>query len=365
LAQQQRHAAGSRNQVVLIDSTVPDMPAETLLKELAGMAPESRVILLADSTMAHDAARAQGFHASLQQPLRQSALFDVLSDALERRQRKVPVALDRRAGHATLHAEHVLPDHRLILLVEDNLINQKVAMHQLNQMGYVVDVAANGQEALDALATVSYALVLMDCQMPLMDGFEATRRIRQAEQSSGGHIQIVAMTANAMQGDRERCLEAGMDDYLAKPIRRELLAAMLAQRLPALVAGATLCEVDVPSGSASAPLLLDMGRLQEMFEDDVAAQRGMLDLFLSTTAPIFEQLGSAIASVDFTRAAALCHRLVGSSSTLGMDELASLARSADRASVAGDLPKLAQLHEAMLSNFARLDDLIQRMKVAP
>lgn len=372
LAQQQRHAAGSLTQVVMIDSGLPDMAADTLRTALAARAPESRFILLADSDAAREDASEQGFHASLLQPLRQSTLFDALSVALERRQAVVPVGVDRRAVNASVNAERERRDNRLLLLVEDNVINQKLAVHQLTQMGYAVDVASDGQEALDALATVAYALVLMDCQMPLMDGFEATRRIRQAEQSSGGHIQIVAMTANAMQGDRERCLEAGMDDYLSKPIRRDLLAAMLAQHLPAATAGPAMSAPDAApaagsgtSTSTSAPLLLDMRRLHEMFEDDSDAQRGMLDLFVSTTPPIFEQLGGAIASANLTQSCALCHRLVGSSSTLGMDELAGLARSADRASHAGDLPKLKQLHEAMLSAFARLCDLVQRMKETP
>jgi two-component system sensor histidine kinase/response regulator len=364
LAQQQRYFAGSLKQVVLIDSTIPDMAAETLRKALADVAPESRFILLADSNAAHGEAGAHGFHASLQQPLRQSTLFDALSDALERRHAELPVEMDRRAVFAPVAVEHALSDHRLILLAEDNLINQKLAVHQLNQLGYAVDIASNGQEALDALATVPYALVLMDCQMPLMDGFEATRRIRQNEQSAGGHIQIVAMTANAMQGDRERCLEAGMDDYLAKPIRRELLAELLAQRLPITVA-LTPPSVEVAAIRSSAPLLLDMQRLYDMFEDDIDAQHGVLDLFLATTPPVFEQLGSAIANANFTDAAALSHRLIGSSATLGMDELAALARSANRASHAGDLPKLTQLYEAMQSAFARLGELIQRMKDAP
>jgi CheY-like chemotaxis protein len=114
-----------------------------------------------------------------------------------------------------------------ILLAEDYELNQKLATRLLARLGYTCDVAENGLKALEATGSGAYDLILMDCQMPVMDGFEATRRIRQRELQGGGHIFIVAMTANAMAGDRERCLDAGMDDYLPKPIRVDALSEML------------------------------------------------------------------------------------------------------------------------------------------
>jgi CheY-like chemotaxis protein len=115
--------------------------------------------------------------------------------------------------------------------VEDNVVNQKVAVRLLENLGYKADVAANGLEAIDALHRLPYDVVLMDCQMPELDGFEATRRIRELEERREikGHIPIVALTANALQEDRERCLHAGMDDYMSKPISVEQLARILAQ----------------------------------------------------------------------------------------------------------------------------------------
>jgi CheY-like chemotaxis protein/anti-sigma regulatory factor (Ser/Thr protein kinase) len=110
-----------------------------------------------------------------------------------------------------------------ILLVEDNVVNQKIALRMLQKMQHRVDVADNGAEALEKLSRTNYALILMDVSMPVMDGFEATRLIRRREEKNGRHVPIVALTANAMEGDRERCIEAGMDEYLPKPVRAETL----------------------------------------------------------------------------------------------------------------------------------------------
>ncbi|MFN3331115.1 MAG: response regulator, partial [Caldilinea sp.] len=119
-----------------------------------------------------------------------------------------------------------------ILLAEDNVINQKVAVRLLEKHGFRVTVVANGMEALDALSRETCDLVLMDIQMPLMDGLEAVQHLRQREQTSGGHIPVIAMTAHAMQGDRERCLEAGMDGYVSKPFKVDILLAEIATFFP-------------------------------------------------------------------------------------------------------------------------------------
>ena len=115
----------------------------------------------------------------------------------------------------------------VVLLAEDNIVNQRVATRLLEKEGHEVSIAANGHEALEAIAKRAFDLVLMDVQMPGMDGFEATRAIRAGERGLGGHLPIIAMTAHVIKGDRERCLDAGMDDYVSKPVRRDVLLATI------------------------------------------------------------------------------------------------------------------------------------------
>jgi len=173
------------------------------------------------------------FAAYLSKPIRQSYLFDSITAALNHHK-----VLDAaRAGEDEILTGiepadlvfHV--DHR-ILLAEDNVINRRLAVAQFKKLGIEADLAVNGREAVAAAARRTYDLVLMDCQMPEMDGFAATRAIRRIEEKSGLHVPIIAMTANAMHGDRESCVARGMDDYLAKPVDMDQLRAMLARWIP-------------------------------------------------------------------------------------------------------------------------------------
>lgn len=214
----------------LLDLSMPEMDGFELIrniKEIDG-AREVPIIILTSADRVGDLQQAKelGAQGYLVKPVRPSDLLDTImaikgaTSAAHRLE--VPIT------------EHTLPEFRRklnILLAEDNPVNQKVAIHLLQKKGHRVTVAENGRQALEILEKEKFDLVLMDVQMPEMDGFEATRQIRQREQSSGEHLPVVAMTAHAMKGDREKCLEAGMDDYVAKPLYPEELYRVIERAL--------------------------------------------------------------------------------------------------------------------------------------
>jgi signal transduction histidine kinase/DNA-binding response OmpR family regulator len=217
--------------IAILDHQMPGMDGLMLAKAIKAdqTLAQLRLVLLT-SVGQHgyrQAAKRAGFAAYLTKPVRQSQLYDCLATITN---------LAIETAPAPLVAPHQLtesPAHTRarVLVAEDNVVNQKVAMRLLEKLGCRVDVVANGLEALEALSRLRYDCVFMDCQMPEMDGFEATAAIRARQTQD--HIPIIAMTANAMQGDRQRCLNAGMDDYVSKPVKLDELRTILQQWLPA------------------------------------------------------------------------------------------------------------------------------------
>jgi len=210
--------------LAILDMHMPEMDGIALARAIRDRHPELPLVLFSSLGLRDADAEDGLFAASLAKPLRQSHLFDTLVTLLAS---DAPVETARAPApkpgiNADMASEHPLR----ILLAEDNLVNQKLATRLLEQMGYRVDLASNGVEALESVARQSYDVVLMDVQMPEMDGLDAARRIN-ADHPDGNRPRIVAMTANAMQGDREMCLAAGMDDYIAKPIRVDRLIEAL------------------------------------------------------------------------------------------------------------------------------------------
>jgi CheY-like chemotaxis protein len=219
--------AGEPFDLAILDMHMPQMDGTELARRVRSLRPKLPLVLFS-SLGRREAGDAEAlFDAFLAKPVRQSQLFDTLATLVSHRPVAKAAAPARPQIDPGMAARHPLR----ILLAEDNVVNQKLALRFLEQMGYRADIASNGLEAVESVERQRYDVVLMDVQMPEMDGLEAARRIC-ARQGPGERPRIVAMTANAMQGDREMCLAAGMDDYLTKPIRVERLVEALLAAVP-------------------------------------------------------------------------------------------------------------------------------------
>jgi CheY-like chemotaxis protein len=186
------------------------------------------VILLTSLGHHRDEAGNRLLAGRLSKPVRQSQLFDALQQALGYSEQALEAAALRKVGGASASAEAAPQRLHHILLAEDNSVNQKVALAILKKLGYTAEAVGNGEEAIAALRAIPYDLVLMDCEMPVMDGFAATAAIRSgAAAVLNPNIPVIALTAHAGQGDRDRCLAAGMNDYVAKPVQLATLATVL------------------------------------------------------------------------------------------------------------------------------------------
>ncbi|MDD5629175.1 MAG: response regulator, partial [Elusimicrobia bacterium] len=277
-----------------------------------------------------------GIGACLTKPVRPSALFDAISRVLAA-EAQAPV--ERRAAAPPAEAK-VRRRFCRILLVEDNAVNQKVAILQLQKLGCEADVAGNGLEALEALGRSAYDLVLMDCQMPEMDGFQATAEIRRRE-GSGKRTPVIAMTANALEGDREKCLAAGMDDYVAKPVRMPELCAVLA-RWDAPVDAAVLAG-HRELGGADNP-----GFLGEL-----------VDIFLKDAPKHLEALQGSVAAGDSQRLAKAAHALKGASGNMGARLMHRICRRLEAIGESGTVSGAGDLLEPLQEAFAETKAVLE------
>jgi CheY-like chemotaxis protein len=226
-----------------------------------------------------------------------------------------------------------------ILMVEDNVVNQKVTLNQLKALGYAADIAANGQEALKMLGHITYDLILMDCQMPVLDGYSATQEIRSMEGDMRRTV-IVALTANALREDRVRCINAGMDDYLSKPILKDKLATklnywsrvLLSHREETSPATKANWQVNTyaiapiaPTPKALPPLPIDWNHLHQISDHNPEFELELLQMFAEDTEQHLNQLEAAIATQDFPAVEQQAHHIKGSSANVGLRPMQTAA----------------------------------------
>ena len=219
-----------------------------------------------------------------------------------------------------------------VLLAEDSLVNQKLVVTLLEREGHAVTVVGNGREALAALESRKFDLVLMDVQMPEMDGLEATAAIRVRERQSGGHVPIVAMTAHALKGDRERCLESGMDEYIAKPIH----ARQLLETIERVLEGAATPETpwEVPASEAS---VVEWSEVLKAAKGDRTVAATIIEAALEECPRLLAGIRDAVASRDRTALRLAAHTLKGSVQYFGAARVRELAHQLERMGQEGDL----------------------------
>ncbi|MDP8909029.1 MAG: response regulator [Chloroflexota bacterium] len=313
--------AGRPYRLVLLDSRMPRMSGLELATAIRADAAlrTIRLLMLSSSGMGRAAATSAGVDGFVTKPVRQSRLRDELARTLASTDSSSP----ERPSPDGLRERRDPTRRRLVLLAEDKPVNQLVASRLLEKRGCQVDVAANGRLALQMHARGGYELIFMDCQMPELDGYETTAEIRRRE-GSERHTPIIAMTANTMLGARERCLSAGMDDYLAKPLQPGLLDQILARALwPRDIAPRTDAEAGGDAGRR--PPVLDPSLLSEICEGDDQLRRRLVAMFLDQAHAALIELAAALAASDADGARATAHALKGSSAVIGAKRLSAVA----------------------------------------
>ncbi|MCC8997665.1 MAG: response regulator [Nitrosomonas sp.] len=254
-----------------------------------------------------------------------------------------PLISGLKSQSVPVSREEALRQGRLILVAEDNDINQKVIRQQLNLLGYAADIANDGRDALKRLQNSDYALLLTDLHMPEMDGFELTAEIRSAE-SGRKHMPIAALTANALKGEREHCLNAGMDDYLSKPVQLEDLRLLLEKYLPSLPASTAGLVTPVAGKEAGTTIVpVDVQVLEKLVGDDPAMIQEMLLDFRASAEKIATELHAAYQASQFTKAGSLAHKLKSSSHSVGALALGELCAAMEQAGKKNDAAELAVL----------------------
>ena len=356
-----RERDGQPFHAALIDRRMPGVDGFTLAQEIrAGAASgQTKLIMLTSASRLAEAEelRAAGIDAFLVKPVRQGQLLQTLARVLA----AYPAGSPASGGlsRAPFKPAPVLR----ALVVEDNVINQKVAQRHLEKLGHRVDVADNGARALDMLALQKYDVIVMDCQMPVLDGYETTRRIRAGKVPNlDRHIAIIALTAYATESDRQKCLAAGMDGFIGKPIHfADLKAALDQVRNPLMPAGSR-----AENSATAEAVVLDLAQFDHLksLQDDADPQFliDLIDLFLAETPKRFKDLTAAIAAADLRAATQLAHTVKGACANFGGRALQALCAQIEECIRAKHLKSAAALAGRLEPELARLAGALMLQK---
>jgi CheY-like chemotaxis protein len=350
--------AGKPYDVALLDMKMPKIDGSTLGRLILSEPDWAQTkLVLMTSIHAGDSAQPllkSGFSDYLVKPVKESQLVESLLKVLAAEE---PSLVSSTSSLGNEGANLVGQATSLkILLVEDTPINLKLVRHQVQLLGHQSDAAENGQQALDKLAQNNYDIVLMDCQMPVMDGYSATRALRQREGT--GHTVVIGMTAYAMQGDREKCLDAGMDDYLSKPVMVRNLAPVL-ERWSATLKKDSHKEISQSETFSTIDLapsvdVVDWVRLKEISEGDSAFQLELVQGFIKEGGSFIAQAKQALVDEDWNTLANKAHQIKGASSSVAVQAMPEVARQLRNEALANSWESATKL-------ISQLEQILERL----
>lgn len=378
--------SGHPYQIAVIDSALREPGGRELAAKISQTASLAETAILLITPLSDDAeAEKDGRHriaSYLSKPITASRLFDALISALQPSlPNNTALVPTNNAGSAT--KKSVDPKDARLLLVEDNEINQQVAIELLRAAGYRCEVRSNGRQAVDAVMASEFDVVLMDCQMPEMDGYEASTAIRKWESANKRRaLPIIALTANALSGDKQKCLDAGMTDYLKKPLnRRELIAtiekhlAQAAAPLPAPAAVLAVTPTDKPAASAAVAAVtrqtmpeqiddafppLDCDSLVERFMGDWDFVQVILEKFQQQVGVDLDQLERSLTEHNAQQTASVAHRIKGAAANVSAVEISRLAAELEAMGRAAELTNAGSYLGKIKTECQRLDTFVQQ-----
>jgi CheY-like chemotaxis protein/HPt (histidine-containing phosphotransfer) domain-containing protein len=347
------HAEGA--DIIVLTDAWGIAERDAVVEAVRATADRARFVLLSADRLAKRGLVAPDTVVVEARPMLRSSFLRAMATAAGRMSPEVedsalPADADLDEAGSAPTAGAARAEGRLILVAEDNPTNQDVIQRQLALLGHACEIADNGQEALTLLDGGGYALLLTDCHMPVMDGFELTETIRRRESGGSVHLPIIAITANALQGEAERCLSCGMDDYMSKPVEMARLRELLARWMPGRAAPGAKAETDetgAPDAAASAQEppsseVIDLRALTEVFGDDAATIGEILDAFIDPAQVIAAELDAAVTAENADGVKAAAHKLKSAARSIGANALAELCQALENAGKAANLAEIQQ-----------------------
>jgi CheY-like chemotaxis protein len=354
MAMKQAVIVDSPYDVVFIERLLPDMDAFEFVRAVRrdNQLADTKMVLVStfDSSSRDDFALRNGFDSHIAKPMKQQQVLSTLTAVLNGHP-KVKIEEQEQLVREQI-APAVARGQRMILVAEDNPVNQKVALLQLRELGFFATVVGNGREAVDVLKQAEFDAVLMDCQMPEVDGFEATKQIREWEQTTGKHVPIIAMTASALSSDRENCLAVGMDDYLSKPVTYDKLNSVLSKWVESDItqelAGERKMQQPNQMHDFSAPPAgepVDIKGLNELLGEDETAE--VLQLFVQSTEELIAQIKDASDRRDSKSLKEAAHQLKGAAASVGANSIARTCLELETCAKSDNWDGVPKLHQGL------------------